>query len=1020
MATSAELRAQQNAIIAQANDLLAQSDVALNAGNLELGSKLHYQAGALIEKVKALDSQIAAADAAGSNTAADNVQDKTNAPAASQNTGKNSGGTPTTTEEKNNLKPSTTNTVQTSAKTTKSADDAAKANNPATTSVGGANATTIKTSPNPLHAFPSYTYGLTLHALDAAGYGKLLEDPTNPKWTATLISSASRYHTGRSEYFTDDFYFEDFKLTTLIGLNAHSKAGNAINMSFTLVEPYGMTLINRLLDLSDKVLGCQNYLEMPYVLEVNFFGYTDSGAMAKIDNQTKIFPIKIISMKIRAGVKGTEYQIEAVPYNHQANFYNNQSIKADFEVTAVTVGDYFNALEADTGTTQSAQSAYYAANPDAERKAKESATNPNDKSQIQKPNNAQPVTEIVVDQTGNPINSRTPDSTPGSGNATKTSAAPSIKTNSFSAANNAWNQAAKAAGNIEVEDIISFVIQDEGIPGIAAGAIKNAKVAIPKKVDISKTPSSSNDTAGATASARANDPNAVNASTQGDNTTKQVFSFNAGTTVMSAIDMVITNSEYITKQLVDPESGKAVATAVANVNDLSKALGNKPVNWFKVIPKLELKAFDKIRNTWGKTITYYIKPFTYYNTKDPRAAKSELPNPVKDYQYLYTGKNQDIIRFDMDFNALYFTALQVDKNAKLATVKDANASAIDPNTGTNSKGEQQTGGPTPVRQEIVVNDARASGGGAITKSESQNAQSFKDSIYSQLNGDMLQVNLEIIGDPDFIKQDDIVYAPDAKGYTPTQQYVNGTTGSLVMDAGELFCNLTFKTPADIDTATGGLRYYGNENKSAFSGMYRVLTVDSQFRQGKFTQTLTLVRQQNQPGDNKVVTGNTAPRTNPSISDVGINDPKNNSKVSGNSADKPSVVLPIDPAKTLKPGEEIVPTDGNGLGLKRSPFGTNPLQTSTTTTSADNALAKVADNGATAPIGGNQDANGTVQVGRAVPNASLQTAYESSKTALMVATENYNLNKTQATFTAMKQAELANEQAYNAYAQSLIS
>jgi hypothetical protein len=74
-----------------------------------------------------------------------------------------------------------------------------------------------------------------------------------------------------------------------------------------------------------------------------------------------------------------------------------------------------------------------------------------------------------------------------------------------------------------------------------------------------------------------------------------------------------------------------------------------------------------------------------------------------------------------------------------------------------------------------------------------------------------------------------------------------------MDRGVIYCRVTFKTPADINEATGGLRYYKDSTSSSFSGLYQILRVSNEFRGGKFTQTLETVRQRNQPGDGKKAT-----------------------------------------------------------------------------------------------------------------------------------------------------------------------
>ena len=60
-------------------------------------------------------------------------------------------------------------------------------------------------------------------------------------------------------------------------MNSQTRASNAIEFSFNIIEPYGITLLDRLMEVcDDKRIGGGNYVNQPYMLEVNFFGSTDS------------------------------------------------------------------------------------------------------------------------------------------------------------------------------------------------------------------------------------------------------------------------------------------------------------------------------------------------------------------------------------------------------------------------------------------------------------------------------------------------------------------------------------------------------------------------------------------------------------------------------------------------------------------------------------------------------------------------------------------------------------------------
>ena len=290
------------------------------------------------------------------------------------------------------------------------------------------------------------------------------------------------------------------------------------------------------------------------------------------------------------------------------------------------------------------------------------------------------------------------------------------------------------------------------------------------------------------------------------------------------------------KNKTQEEQNAAKESAAA----LAEATNAKEVQWYKVIPEIHLDKFDHARNVWGKTITYNIQSYTYHNNRHPDMPKTPPPPAVKNYQYLYTGQNTEVITFDIDFNALYYTALQANRGdtTDLNNTKDGeDSNIVKPTYNPNQRIDVEKIG-------FKGGDAAATSGLGSTRAEVQAASNVMQSFYTSAGGDMIQLKLQILGDPQFIKQDDIYYSPSAisKLNLRDEQFING---SLASDNGELYCTCTFKTPVDIDETTGLLRKDSKYYVSYFSGYYRVLSVDSEFRGGKFVQTLDLIRYPNQ-------------------------------------------------------------------------------------------------------------------------------------------------------------------------------
>jgi hypothetical protein len=160
-----------------------------------------------------------------------------------------------------------------------------------------------KPTRNPLHSYATSTYGITLSVLSKDAYKSLVNGELHGAWSPTysLISSGGGEHVNRSPFFHDDFYFENLKMTTIIGPNAGSRNTNAIDLSFTIIEPYGITLLDRIIDVcADPKVNGKNYLQQPYMLEINFFGSDALGKQhSKIPELQKRIPIKLLEMKIQ-------------------------------------------------------------------------------------------------------------------------------------------------------------------------------------------------------------------------------------------------------------------------------------------------------------------------------------------------------------------------------------------------------------------------------------------------------------------------------------------------------------------------------------------------------------------------------------------------------------------------------------------------------------------------------------------------------------------------------------------------
>jgi hypothetical protein len=602
---------------------------------------------------------------------------------------------------------------------------------------------------NTLHDYPSYTYGLSLHLLTADEYNRIVGGQTYTP-NRVLIASAGRYNNTpgrnqfiRSPYFSEDFYFENLTTNTVIGTNQHSRNTNAVEFTFNLMEPYGMTLINRLLDqANDPEMQCDNYLDMVYLLQIDFFATDDSGEIVgAIPGTTKRFPIKITQMNIKAGVRGSEYQISAVPYNHVAFEQSAVSTPANFEISAASINEFFQAAT--------------------ENKS------------------------------------------------------------SFSDAVNGWQDDLAINNKIGIPDTYSFDIH----PTIAQATFAGTGAISARD----------------TAMAMVNNTSSIRLSNLGNatkdfNNLSKNFSINAGTSIDKVIDYTVRNSSYIQNQISIPDGIDPQTYLQEKVKN-----ANQPLNWYKIVPTVTLGKFDPVRKVYAKNITYSVQPYSIYNVKSDVAPQGKIKNFVKEYNYIYTGQNDDVLDFDINFNTLYYTAQTAYRGALTDIYKNSETtdeSYKKKNTDAYKGSTQSPNSVMPMVVKPQVFNAKSRATGGIVTAKNVAVADLEDSLMTLSSADMLNVQLKILGDPQFIKQDDCFYSPLI--YVPTSDPRLTPNNSLRTDYGEIYVLLTFRTPVDIDESTG-LMSFSKYRTSVFSGIYRVLTVQSEFARGQFTQTLNLIR-----------------------------------------------------------------------------------------------------------------------------------------------------------------------------------
>jgi hypothetical protein len=739
---------------------------------------------------------------------------------------------------------------------------------------------------NPLDEYESYTYGLALHVLDKTEYDLMAQNATKWRPQNTLIASAGRWsessaddsYLKRQAGWEDNFYFDNLKMTQLQSPSVVGRGTNTVDLEFTIIEPYGLTLLDRLIRTA-SVLKQDSYMHLCYMIQIDFF---DSVKGLLIEHR-KYIPITLIGMNIKVSGKGSQYAISATPFHYKALMNTITTTPQHVDVLSGTLREVFSddsAKDFDIGGGAAAD----AIRAEQERLAEASSG-------------------TSSSYTGTAGSGRVlPNAQDAGARVANAGASPNTKpyaVHSYVAMYNGWWKKMKELNvtdpNVEPQNIkVRFA--DE--------IIAKEKLTKPTNTVVGDGPMAKVDTKQGVAVPE----------------TKQFegFSFKAGSNIIEVINTVMMSSEYIRKQVL-----------VGNKNESQTGSKLGTVNWWKVLPQVKLNGFDNTLNRWSYSIIYFVVPYKIWNTKHPNLPKKSprLANCVKQYNYLYTGDNRSVIDFQVEFDMLYFTTVAGLKQINIGNTNRQEhgstdgAEQIKPSSIDSNDRGRNSNSVTPVVHNLVPQDARNAGNNLEQDPIAVALGTITDSIYSGANGEMLTVNMKIIGDPTLVKQDDLFinigqyYDPARKnersdGIKLADSHHGGATdqslnnNAIVTDAGEVLAWVQVLVPPDIDENTGGLRLGASASSvNSFTGVYKIMEVQNEFSQGKFVQTLVLIRYQEQDQDKTYRDALSSDLNAQRISSAGADDQTNPARTSEarNDAATPVVVRESSQVATLSNG-----------------------------------------------------------------------------------------------------------------------
>lgn len=231
-------------------------------------------------------------------------------------------------------------------------------------------------------------------------------------------------------------------------------------------------------------------------------------------------------------------------------------------------------------------------------------------------------------------------------------------------------------------------------------------------------------------------------------------------------------------------------------------------------------------------------PYFEYGRLYPYAGQADISNRgfVKEYNWIFTGKNEDIVDLRLDYKFTYFQVFSKSQTAKSAL-----------NVAANVEEKPTARNPLPISENALVPGVVSGAGSSDPKGfrPESVAEYFDMALNNPKKADLVRLDLDIIGDPDWITQDRSVRPKGLDINATNTGYVdNDFKMGVAVDVDAVYAKLNFRTPRDYNDNTGLMNL--TVEQSLISGVYKVYRVTNRFEGGRFMQTLQMARAESQP------------------------------------------------------------------------------------------------------------------------------------------------------------------------------
>ena len=707
--------------------------------------------------------------------------------------------------------------------------------------------------PNELRDFASYNYVIGLGVLNT--YEVNFPDETYRKKDPEIM--ITRSGGGLPQKATTifetkgqiEYYIDDFETNAIIGNNTKTKQTNAVSIDFKVTEPYSMGMFLQTLQVAAVQAEYKNYLEAPYVITLEFKGWDNNGNYISKPNLRRIFPVKLVNIDFGVTEGGSVYNVRCIPWHEQGLADQVQSTKTDITITGRTLSELLQ-----TG----AKSLMSTFNEYEQKKLESKQVVAVDEYIITFPTERASAKEQLLGQSTEAGKATTnPELNSGEGGKREITDTEKLKL--FQSITGNEDSNVPADFDAELSKLLGIVVKRSGIGEAVRKNAENPEnindigksdliesylnggkqpFGRPKFVEETKTvtteggPPNRNRTS--TVSTGVFKRGNITISNKGRDLT-----FKSGSKIQNIIEEVIILSDY----------GRRISEAEPDVNGM--------IPWFKIETDVyDITNYEQMDLTgqFPKLYVFRIVPYKAHinrympPTKASPGLKSLEAQCCKKYDYIYTGKNDDVLEFNLEFDKAFFTSIMpFGGENKAGSKSEKEESSGNPDKSPKKKptpgdtDNLSSSGNTTTKE--VTKPGSTGKGGLPERTKESIARDFNDALVNS-NVDLVTANMTIWGDPYYI-------ADSGMGnYNAAETPIINLTEDGTMDyqSSEVDILVNFRTPLDYNQ-DGSMEFPGNGTKpvGAFSGVYQVIFCMSTLSGGVFNQQLKLIRRRNQEG-----------------------------------------------------------------------------------------------------------------------------------------------------------------------------